>query len=461
LSFAKELEAMQVALLASAWGNRPATLRSFENWLLCWLLLPNAGYWLLWIIGAPPRALEILLTGAVGLFVNRAPFPVKFTAFLAIVAFGAAFFVSSLFNLSVVSVLYSLKFASELSPSASIEYLFCCIAVAATIAAAWYLLQRPTELKLPTRYAAAAALTVLFAWVDVQMSAGSVGSYDRTPEAGAPFTSAVGKSGFAGFATGERHLLLVMVEAMGQPKDPAIRRRLVDQWATPAVRARYDVTIGDTLFYGSTTAGEMRELCGRWADYRELLGRRTIDGSCLPARLVASGYDTRAWHSFKGSFFERTRWYPTIGFKEMRWGPEMVRKGAQRCPGVFAGACDRDVPRQIAAELKAARRPQFLYWLTVNSHLPVVEDARLRTDDCRSFDARLANEHAMTCRLLQLFADAGRALSETISAPDFPATDILIVGDHLPPFFERKNREQFEPDRVGWILLRPKSSVES
>jgi hypothetical protein len=449
---------MQVALLRSAWDKRPAEIRSFTNWVVCWLLLPNAGYWLLWLVGAPPRSLVILVTGAAGLIVNRAPFALKFAAFLAVMAFGVAVFISALFNLSVVSLIYSVKFAAELSPGASLEYLAAGVGVVATVACAWHLLQRPTELVLPIRYAGAAALTVLLSWADVQISSGAVGSYSRVPEAGAPFTSAVGESGFAGLATGERHLLLVMVEAMGLPSDPEVRQRMIDLWATPAVRERYAVTAGDSLFYGSTTSGEMRELCGRWGDYYELLERSDADVSCLPARLAASGYATRAWHGFKGSFFERTSWYPKIGFQEMRWGPEMIRKGAQVCPGVFAGACDRDVPRQIAAELKAARRPQFLYWLTVNSHLPVLKDARLRTDDCRGFDARLAAEHAMTCRLMQLLADAGRSLAAEISAPDFPATDILIVGDHIPPFFERKNREQFEPDRVGWILLRAKAA---
>jgi hypothetical protein len=370
---------MQVALLRSAWIKRPAELRSFENWLLCWLLLPNAGYWLLWVIGAPPRPLAILVTGIAGLLVNRAPFLLKFATFLTAMAFGAIFFVSALFNLHFISLLYSLKFASELSPSASIEYVACGVAVAATLVAAWFLLKRSTALVRPVRYAAAAALTVLAAWTDVQMSAGSVGSYDRVPEAGAPFSSAVGESGFARLATGERHLLMVMVEAMGQPTDPEVRQRLVDLWATPEVRARYDVTAGTSLFYGSTTAGEMRELCGRWGDYHEVM--KTADSRCLPARLAAAGYGTQAWHSFKGGFFERTSWYPNIGFDEMRWGPDMVRAGAQTCPGVFAGACDRDVPRQIATALKAADKPQFLYWLTVNSHLPVLEDARLRTKD--------------------------------------------------------------------------------
>mgnify|MGYP006195709807 CR=1 FL=1 len=53
------------------------------------------------------------------------------------------------------------------------------------------------------------------------------------------FTSAVQRSGLQDLATGERHVLLVMVEAMGQPVDPALRSRLVNLWATPEVRARY------------------------------------------------------------------------------------------------------------------------------------------------------------------------------------------------------------------------------
>jgi hypothetical protein len=434
------------------WTDRPEGIRSLENWLLCWILLPNLGYWLLLIVGGPPRPQAVLLTGFVGILVHRAPFAVKLGAFLAATLVSAMFFISALFNLSILSLLHALQFATELRPAASIEYLVCAATLLATLAVAWWRLRSPTRLVEPTRIVFAATITILVAAMDMAMANDTIGTYERTPEAGAPFTSAVGRSGLERHATGDRHVLVVMVEAMGQPTDPAIRRRLIDLWAPPEVRARYDVSAGDTLFYGSTTNGEMRELCGRWAEYSEVM--EEADPTCLPARLAARGYHSQAWHSFNGGFFDRSRWYPNIGFDEMRFSADLFAAGAERCPGVFPGACDRDVPQQIGAALREARQPQFLYWLTVNSHLPVLRSERLQTEDCGRFDAALDREFPMTCRLLQLFDQSGRALAHEIAAADFPATDILIVGDHIPPFFDRHHRTQFEPDRVPWILLR-------
>jgi len=450
---------MEIALPVARWKERPAGLRSLENWLLCWLILPNLGYCLLWIVGGPPRAIPIVIAAVVGMLVHRAPFAIKFTAFVACMIFSALAFVSSLFNLTILSLVFTFQFASELSPSASVEYVACGVAVVATLFAAWWRLRKPTTLVQPTRFVAAAALTLIVASTDVAVSQGRRGSYKRTPDAGAYFTSAVQKSGLDRLATGERHVVVIMVEAMGLPSDRALRRQLFDLWARPAVRARYSVTEGDSLFYGSTTNGEMRELCGRWAEYAEVMERR--DPNCLPARLRARGYRTQATHTFNGTFFERSVWYPNIGFESMRFAPELIKAGAERCPGVFVGACDRDVPSQLAKTLKSAKQPQFLYWLTVNSHLPVVKSSALHTEECASFDARLAAEFPMICRLMKLYDETGRSLAREITADDFPDADILIVGDHIPPFFDRYHREQFEPDSVPWILLRPRHAVQT
>lgn len=438
------------------WRERSADVRALHNWLLCWILLPNLGYWLLWVIGGPPRTWPILITGFAGLALHRAPFAVKFAFFLALMVYSALSFVSALFNLSLASLTHSLRFAAELSPSASIEYLVCGGAVLATVVVAWFLLRRPSVLQRPLWITVAATATIFAASLDHTMAQGNRGSYKRTPIAGAPFTSATERSGLAALATGERHVLMVMVEAMGQPSDPGLRSRLTQLWARPEVRARYEVTTGETLFYGSTTNGEMRELCGRWGEYDDVLERR--DPSCLPAVLAARGYNSEAWHSFNGNFFDRTDWYPNVGFEEMRFAADLVRGGADRCAGVFPGACDRDVPRQIGAALRGAREPQFIYWLTVNSHLPVPESDTLRTEECETFDAELAEEYPMTCRLMQLWDQTGQSLAAEIAAEGFPATDILIVGDHIPPFFDRHHRNQFEPDRVPWILLRPRAA---
>ena len=85
-----------------------------------------------------------------------------------------------------------------------------------------------------------------------------------------------------------------------------------------------------------------------------VLGATSDIATATVARLAARGYRSEAWHSFDGRFFDRAAWYPNIGFAKLRFGPDLIQGGAAWCPGVFPGACDRDVPRQMTAALKAA-----------------------------------------------------------------------------------------------------------
>ena len=130
----------------------------------------------------------------------------------------------------------------------------------------------------------------------------------------------------------------------------------------------------------------------------------------------------------------------------------------RECGGVFAGACDRDVPPLLAAQLKQGKRPQFVYWLTLNSHLPVPPGLNLDVDHCERISATLAEQYPMICRQFALWDQIDAALVKEITAADFPPTDILIVGDHMPPYFDRHHRSQFAPDRVPWLLLRWKDA---
>ncbi|MFC7500130.1 sulfatase-like hydrolase/transferase [Enterovirga sp. GCM10030262] len=424
------------------------------TWILCWIVLPNLPFMAMWVVGGPPRYPEILAAGTIGLIVRKARFPIKLATFAVMLGYSVLAFISTLFSLSLASLFYSIRFLIELRPGASIEYVMLAALLAATLAGGWKLLRKPTDFVKPWQLLCAAAAIFAFAGLDLWMSAGSRGSYTRTAPAGAAFSSATSQAGFGALAGTGNNLLIVMVEALGMPKDPSLQARLFAPWRRADIAHRYDVRSGTSPFFGSTTSGELRELCGRWGDYAELKTR--ADPGCLPAKLAANGYETTAIHSFEGGFFDRTDWYPNIGFQSLLFRDGLFDKGAEACSGVFPGACDRDVPRIIAERLKQPGKPQFIYWLTVNSHLPVAADATLGTEHCARFDAELAESQAMACRLFSLWNGVSVSLAEMLADSDLPPTDVLIVGDHAPPFFDRRQRALFHRDRVPWILLKHK-----
>ena len=428
--------------------------RKFLNWALVWVVLLNAPFVPMWFVGGPSRFALIVLFGGIGLFSRSFPAWQRQLLFGAALTFAVLRQIAGIFNLEMTSLLHSIRFLVELSPGNSTEYIVGGLVLALTAGLGLVLARRPMDFSGDKAMLGAAAGIALLVGGDYAANYDLRGHYKQEAPSDARFESGSVNSGWASAADGKRHQLLVVVESLGLPsKDPELRRRLFASFLSPAVRERYTVTTGTSLYYNSTTAGEIRELCGRWGDYHDLVEKR--DDSCLPARLARRGYDTVAWHSFEGSFFSRERWYPNIGFAKRVFAHELVAQGTGVCGGVFPGACDRNVPPLIGQTLAAARKPTFLYWLTVNAHLPVPPGENLGDEDCARISPRLARDMPMVCRQLAIWQSVDRALAKTVMAKDFPATDILIVGDHMPPYFDRTMRTQFDARHVPWIRLSP------
>ncbi|RPF71469.1 sulfatase-like hydrolase/transferase [Aurantiacibacter spongiae] len=423
-------------------------------WLLVWVVLANLVFATMWLLGAPPRSGEIVAGAAIGLLVRKSSYWVKAAAFIVVMAYSVASFTSGLFNLAVSSLLHSVRFFLELNPSESTEYLSGAVFLACTIGLALKLLRKDTTFHDTRLVLFVILVSLSLGAVDHWIGQGMRGHYNRIANSDAQFSSASGASGFAHPTGGKKpHLMLIMVESLGEPMgNPEMSRLLFARFKSPAIRKRFDLTLGDTTYFNSTTAGEIRELCGRWGDYYDVLDAK--DESCLPARLAVQGYDTRAYHSFTGNFFDRRTWYPNIGFQHQEFSDELRERGARECGGVFPGVCDRDIPAILAKDLKAAKNPQFVYWLTVNSHLPVPPGMNLDVDHCEDISLGLARDFPMICRQFALWDQLEKALVEEITASDFPETDILVVGDHMPPYFGYRQRSQFAPDRVPFLFLK-------
>ncbi len=434
-------------------------LKRFGNWALIWIALANLPFMAMWFVGAPPRYMEIAIAGFTGLIVKRMPPAVQWIAFTAVMSFSILSFVAGLFNLSMNSLIYSLQFFTEIKPSNSIEYIGAGVVIVGILIATWFLLKRDTNFTKSLHILLGGALIFGLVGADVSMGQGMRGHYFRAAPAGANFESATGKTGFASRADGKRHLVLIIVESLGVPNDnKAMSGKLFAYYNNSAIKDRYDVSRGTTLYYNSTTSGEFREMCGQWGDYYELLDPTDAARlNCLPAMLAKKGYATQSMHSFVGNFFKRATWYPNIGFEQREFWPELQARGAEWCGGVFAGACDRQIPKLLAENLKNAKQPIFLYWLTLNAHLPVPTGLNLNAENCGRVSKELDREFPMICRQFAIFDDIDKALVREITAGDFPETDILLVGDHMPPYFDRHHRSQFDPERVPWLYLKAKA----
>lgn len=449
-----------IALDTPGAGARPhrwsAEARAFLNWVACWLVLPNLPFLPITLMGGPPRYPEVVVCGLVGLIARRWNYPVRASMFLALMAYLVISFIARMFNMAVTMIFSVIGLVFDMNPQASIEYVAGTGLMLLVLGAGLWLLRQPGQFRAPKWLLAAIGLTLVLTGGDYAASKDAMGSYSRSDAQGAPFSSAASQTGFAALADGKTNLMIVVVEAMGDPRDPALRGKLDAMWMRPELAGRYEMTRGETAYFGSTTSGEIRELCGRWSNYDAIEGPQP---GCLPAMLARKGYETTAYHAFQPGFFDRDRWYPLIGFKRMIFGQEMLDRGASLCPNVFPGACDRDVPSFIREQLQSASKPQFVYWLTLNSHLPIVENKELGTEHCQGLGEKFDDDFPMICRLFSIWNHTADALVREIERPDFPPTDILIVGDHMPPFTQQRSRLQFDSAHVPWILLKHRTTA--
>jgi phosphoglycerol transferase MdoB-like AlkP superfamily enzyme len=179
---------------------------------------------------------------------------------------------------------------------------------------------------------------------------------------------------------------------------------------------------------------------------------------CLPKILRSRGFETLSFHGNTEALFERSRWYPDLGFDLSYFAENLGLKGGgarPECGVLIRGICDSEMARLVQRELKrSGTRPKFVYWLTLSSHLPV--DAVLARDsefDCAT-SATLKDEPG-PCGLERILHRVHQQIARVALDPELPPTRFIVVGDHAPPFLEVAERVLYSADRVPYADLVP------
>jgi phosphoglycerol transferase MdoB-like AlkP superfamily enzyme len=254
------------------------------------------------------------------------------------------------------------------------------------------------------------------------------------------------------------NLVVVLVESWGFDMDPLVRNSLVRSYSQSNLLAHYEVLQGSVPFYGSTVAGEARELCGNRLGFNILKIPAQKSLNCLPDRFVSQGYHSLAVHGMDGHMFNRFIWYSRIGFQEQWFWNRFRQDGLPNCYGAFLGTCDAAIADWIGHRLeKKEVNPEFVYWVTLNSHLPVPVPSALPNGASCSLSPSLAK--AALCSWYQLIFNVHDSISELAMTKLARPTVFVVVGDHAPPFANPTLRGQFSSTEVPYVLLVPRQQT--
>ncbi len=261
------------------------------------------------------------------------------------------------------------------------------------------------------------------------------------------------------YATGQLHhvypkrLVIVIVESMGYFLKPELKEQLFEPLEKLKFNNNYSMTIGSVPFDGMTRDGELRELCGirMWNFGNEI-------PDCLPKILSQKGYETISYHGFTNQFFNRYQWYPIVGFKHSFFAEEFQALGLRSCGSGFRGICDSDIAKLIRQELlRPGDNPKLLYWMTLNSHVPVEKESAIESNyDCKR-NKFTANDSTL-CIHTSIIHLVLSKITEIINDPKLPPTTFLIVGDHSPPFMIPERRILYSNKLVPFVYVSPKSN---
>ena len=252
------------------------------------------------------------------------------------------------------------------------------------------------------------------------------------------------------------NVVLILVESWGKSLDAGLERSLVLPYVDKNLFERYTMSEGTVPFYGPTVAGEARELCGSAMGFGLLSATAAELNGCLPENMHRKGYHSTAVHGYHARMFDRGEWYRRIGFDESWFLDRLQQEGLPVCPGPFPGICDAAASAWIGDRLQRdADSPQFVYWVTLNSHLPVPVPNDVKAPPSCSENAITAESTAI-CSWYQLVFNVHRSVSELALRPTKRPTIFLIVGDHTPPFSSMQLKSHFSNQAVPYVLLMPK-----
>jgi hypothetical protein len=249
--------------------------------------------------------------------------------------------------------------------------------------------------------------------------------------------------------------LLIIAESMGLIDD-TIKRKVYQQSISDIFNQKHWKTSwGKIQFTGSTTSAELRELLNCAGSYQYFIKQKFANNISSIFRIKKKqGFHTNAIHSYKGDMFQRNTWWKNIGVEEVYFRENVQAlynyKLKLNYNSSFNSLYDEDAFDFIQSKTSKERK-HFSYFLTENGHLPFMSNVEkpifshlFDIDNEINLSAEAKNQHKRISNFLVYVASH-------LDSSKFQS--ILIVGDHMPPFVKKKDREFYNNHFVPYCIV--------
>ena len=156
---------------------------------------------------------------------------------------------------------------------------------------------------------------------------------------------------------------------------------------------------------------------------------------CAPKIFDGLDYTTIAAHPHISRYFNRKVWWKEIGFKETYFMDFINNKYLKKCHGTYNSYCDNEFFPRMLRKAISSEKPFFLYYLSIEGHLPVKKLSEEDYLDCISKVKR----DRLFCGNLIVNKSLIETIAQVIIDLEIEDTDFYLVGDHEPMSFLSQN----------------------
>jgi hypothetical protein len=229
--------------------------------------------------------------------------------------------------------------------------------------------------------------------------------------------------------------VLIIVESWGLEAD--LQKRATQ--LKPLINLNnigFKVSFDSSLYFGGTSQAEVRELYNKSGEaYYSIIQNGKSDINGLVQQKQINGYKTIALQSFSGYYSNGYHFREIAGFNQIKDYSFFKTIASPTYNNHYIAVRD-EVVFEYGLKQLTQEKKVFLYILTINTHLPF-HTTNNKSEFQSQFD-RIQEQFTYLAELIK----------------KYPVDEVVIVGDHPPPFLTTKERSNYSTKFVPALIIK-------